>query len=224
MSSHTDTTPREVHKTDEERRAEWTPEESAVLRRAGTERAFTGRYWDAKEDGTYRCAGCGAELFDSDTKFDSGSGWPSVTEPKVAAAVETRTDRAYGMVRTEVVCKRCGGHLGHVFDDGPRDAGGLRYCINGCALDLEPREERQVRRSSSLAAAVRGNTIKVGRLIQPPRSGACPSPTQDSGRLPEGSACYRLILVTRIRIASSRPTKATTSMEATSSFGAPVQL
>jgi peptide-methionine (R)-S-oxide reductase len=137
MSSHIDTNPREVSKSDAEWRAELTPEEYAVLRQAGTERAFTGRYWDAKEDGTYHCAGCGAELFDSTTKFDSGSGWPSFTEPKVNAAVETRTDKAYGMVRTEVVCRRCGGHLGHVFDDGPRDAGGLRYCINGCALKLE---------------------------------------------------------------------------------------
>ena len=138
MSSHTDTTPREVQKTDEEWRRELSPEEYAILREAGTERAFTGRYWDAKEDGIYRCAGCGAELFDATTKFDSGSGWPSFTEPAVAAAVETRTDTAYGMVRTEVVCKRCGGHLGHVFEDGPRDKGGLRYCINSCALDLEP--------------------------------------------------------------------------------------
>jgi peptide-methionine (R)-S-oxide reductase len=139
MSSHTDTTPREVNRTDQEWREQLSPEEYAVLRQAGTERAFTGRYWNAKEDGIYRCAGCGAELFDSDTKFDSGSGWPSFTEPAVAAAVETRTDTAYGMVRTEVVCRRCGGHLGHVFDDGPRDAGGLRYCINGCALKLDKR-------------------------------------------------------------------------------------
>jgi peptide-methionine (R)-S-oxide reductase len=140
MSTHgIDTTPREVQKTDEEWRRELTPEQYAVLREAGTERAFTGPYVDAKEDGVYRCAACKAELFDSSTKFDSGSGWPSFTEPAVAAAVETRTDTSYGMTRTEVVCRRCGGHLGHVFDDGPRDAGGLRYCINGCALDLEQR-------------------------------------------------------------------------------------
>jgi peptide-methionine (R)-S-oxide reductase len=139
MSSHTDTTPREVQKSDEEWRQELSPEEYAILRQAGTERAFTGRYWNAKDDGVYRCAGCGAELFDSSTKFDSGSGWPSFTEPAVAAAVEVRTDSSHGMVRTEVVCKRCGGHLGHVFDDGPRDAGGLRYCINGCALKLDER-------------------------------------------------------------------------------------
>jgi peptide-methionine (R)-S-oxide reductase len=139
MTSHTDTTPREVQKTDEQWRQELSPEEYSILRQAGTERAFTGRYWDSKEDGIYRCAGCGAELFDSNTKFDSGSGWPSFTEPAVAESVETRTDTAYGMVRTEVVCRACGGHLGHVFDDGPRDAGGLRYCINGCALKHDER-------------------------------------------------------------------------------------
>jgi peptide-methionine (R)-S-oxide reductase len=140
MSSHTDTTPREVQKSDDQWRRELSPEEYAVLRQAGTERAFTGRYWDSKDDGVYRCAGCGAELFDSTTKFESGTGWPSFTEPAVAAAVETRQDVSYGMVRTEVVCRRCGGHLGHVFDDGPRDAGGLRYCINGCALKLDKRD------------------------------------------------------------------------------------
>jgi len=128
-----------VVRSDEEWRQALSPEEYRVLREKGTERAFTGRYWDAHDDGIYRCAGCGAELFDATTKFESGTGWPSFTEPKIADAVETRDDTAYGMRRTEVVCKRCGGHLGHVFDDGPRDQGGLRYCINSCSLDLEPR-------------------------------------------------------------------------------------
>ncbi len=126
-------------KTDAEWREELTPEQYQVLRQAGTERAFTGRYWDCHDDGVYRCAGCGAELFDSATKFESGSGWPSFTEPKLTENVEVREDNSYGMRRTEVVCKHCGGHLGHVFDDGPRDKGGLRYCINSCSLDLEPR-------------------------------------------------------------------------------------
>ena len=130
----------EIPKTDAEWRAELTPEQYHVLRQAGTERAFTGRYWDCHDDGVYHCAGCGAELFDADTKFESGTGWPSFTEPKLAEAVEdARGQRRYGMRRTEVVCKRCGGHLGHVFDDGPRDQGGLRYCINSCSLELEPR-------------------------------------------------------------------------------------
>jgi peptide-methionine (R)-S-oxide reductase len=129
----------EIKKTDAEWREELSPEQYQVLRQAGTERAFTGRFWDCHDDGIYRCAGCGAELFDSATKFDSGSGWPSFTEPKIADAVELRSDDSYGMRRTEVVCKRCGGHLGHVFDDGPRDAGGLRFCINSCSLDLDRR-------------------------------------------------------------------------------------
>jgi peptide-methionine (R)-S-oxide reductase len=124
-------------KTDEQWRQELTPEQYAVLRKGATERAFTGEYWNVKDDGVYRCAGCGAELFSSDTKFDSGTGWPSFTEPAVAAAVETRPDNSLFMRRTEVVCRRCGGHLGHVFEDGPADKGGLRYCINSCALEFD---------------------------------------------------------------------------------------
>ena len=129
-----------IDKTDAQWRAELTPEQYAVLRQQATEPPFTGKYALTKDKGMFKCAGCGAELFSSDTKFDSGSGWPSFTEPAVAEAVELREDRSHGMVRTEVVCARCGGHLGHVFDDGPRDAGGLRYCINSCALDLEPED------------------------------------------------------------------------------------
>ena len=130
----------EVTKTDEEWREELTPEQYAVLRRKGTEPPFAGKYVYNKDSGMYRCAACGAELFRSDTKFDSGTGWPSFTEPAVAEAVELREDRSHGMARTEVVCARCGGHLGHVFDDGPRERGGQRFCINSCALDLEQAE------------------------------------------------------------------------------------
>ena len=128
-----------IDKTDAEWRAELTPEQYAVLREGATERPWSGEYVDEKADGSYHCAACGAELFDSTTKFESGSGWPSFTEPKLTENVEVREDNSYGMRRTEVVCKHCGGHLGHVFDDGPRDQGGLRYCINSCSLDLEPR-------------------------------------------------------------------------------------
>ena len=126
-----------VQKTDQEWKAELTPEQYRVLRKKATERAFTGEYHATKEPGTYRCAGCGAELFRSDTKFESGTGWPSFFEPASLDSVVTETDRSHGMVRTEVMCATCGGHLGHVFEDGPAPTG-LRYCINSCALDLEP--------------------------------------------------------------------------------------
>ena len=126
-----------VVKSDEEWRRELDPDAYAVLREAATERPWTGAYLDEKGAGVFRCRACGMELFDADTKYDSGSGWPSFTDPKVAEAVELRTDTSHGMVRTEVVCARCGGHLGHVFDDGP-GASGQRYCINSVALDFDP--------------------------------------------------------------------------------------
>jgi peptide-methionine (R)-S-oxide reductase len=128
-----------VPRTEEEWRQRLTPQQYAVLRQHGTERAFTGPFLNAKDEGVYRCAGCGNPLFASDTKFESGTGWPSFTQA-LPGAVREIEDRSYGMARTEIQCARCGGHLGHVFPDGPRQAGGLRYCMNGCALDLEKSE------------------------------------------------------------------------------------
>ena len=132
-------TEQQVQKTEEQWKAELTPEQYHILREKGTERAFTGEYVNEHRDGTYTCAACGAELFDSSTKFESGSGWPSFYEPKNTENVELRPDNSFFMRRTEVVCKRCGGHLGHVFDDGPNPTG-QRYCINSCSLKLQPAE------------------------------------------------------------------------------------
>jgi peptide-methionine (R)-S-oxide reductase len=129
-----------ITKTESEWRAELDPNQFRVLRQKGTEPAFTGALWNAHDEAMYACAGCGAKLFASDSKYDSGSGWPSFTAPAAAGAVETETDTSHGMKRVEVHCARCGGHLGHVFDDGPGEDG-KRFCINSASLRAEPRDK-----------------------------------------------------------------------------------
>jgi len=129
-----------INKTEEQWRNELTPQQYQVLREKGTERAFTGEYWDTNTPGKYVCAGCGQELFTSESKFDSHCGWPSYYEPSKADAVEEHEDLTFGMRRVEVTCSRCGGHLGHVFPDGPRPTG-LRYCINSASIKLDPKAE-----------------------------------------------------------------------------------
>lgn len=136
----TDMEKTDMPQTEAEWRVKLSPEQFRILREGGTERAFTGEYWDTKSEGTYKCAGCGEELFSSDTKFESGSGWPSFYEALDPDKIEEVEDRSFGMVRTEIRCANCGGHLGHVFEDGPKPTG-LRYCVNSLSLDLNEEDD-----------------------------------------------------------------------------------
>ncbi|GAC1507854.1 MAG: peptide-methionine (R)-S-oxide reductase MsrB [Terriglobales bacterium] len=142
-----------IKKTDEEWKRELSPEQFQVARKAGTEPAFTGKYWNTKDKGTYTCACCGQPLFTSETKFDSGTGWPSFWKPVSEGAVEEETDSSYGMVRTEARCSRCEAHLGHVFNDGPRPSG-LRYCMNSASLNLKLGESQQATSSDGSSREV----------------------------------------------------------------------
>jgi peptide-methionine (R)-S-oxide reductase len=144
-----------ITKTEEQWRQELTPAQYRVLRKAGTEAPFTGEYFDCHDDGVYRCAACGAELFASDAKFESGTGWPSFTEPAVAAAVDLHRDFSHGMLRTEVRCRTCGSHLGHVFNDGPHPTG-KRFCINSCALELDRNDQAPTNQDRTDTAAEGG--------------------------------------------------------------------
>lgn len=152
--------------SDEQWRKQLTPEQYEILRKKGTERAFTGKFWNHHEPGTYRCAGCGAELFRSETKFDSGTGWPSFYQPAAPDAVAEHPDTSYGMIRTEVTCAKCGGHLGHVFDDGPHPTG-LRYCINSAALAFEPRATAETKTASQEQGAYAGAACTAGPASSP---------------------------------------------------------